>query len=104
MNYTEQIEKQNEELQKKLAMSEREVTEYKDIIESRKGKLVILEKSFGLGSGEVKSRYMAEIVIQTERDNNNQWVYRIVKDRSGKRQDKIYTIEQIREFALNFWE
>lgn len=106
-DYTQGLEKQLEELQEKLALAQWEAEQYKETLQNRKGKLALIVHSsppIGGGSAEHKSAYMAEIIIRPEKDSSGHWMYRFIKDRTGKRQDKTFTIEQIREFAMNFWE
>ena len=63
MNYTEQIEKQNEELQKKLAQSEKEAEEYKKLINDRRGLLVVVQ-DVPSSAGFYALPFVADIVLK----------------------------------------
>jgi hypothetical protein len=98
--YERQLEQRNEELQQKLAIAQFEAEEYKKIVKERVGQLVVVQDTAGAAS---KLAFVADKVFKACRDSSYQWVYELVKDRTGKT-GKIYTLEEMREKARNFWK
>ncbi len=100
-DYIKSLEEQNEELRQKLALSEFEAEEYKNIVKSRKGKLVLLSAS----ASALRLEYLADIIISpTQKQPNGSYLFEVIKDRSGKFQKQTFTVEQIREQSQNFWQ
>jgi len=98
--YTQGLEKQLEELQEKLAMAQFEAEEYKKIVKERVGQLVVVQDTAGAAS---KLPFVADKVFKACRDSSNQWVYELVKNRDGTT-GEIYTLDEMREKARNFWK
>jgi hypothetical protein len=99
-DYTKLLEAQIEELQGKLALSEMETEEYKKIVKERKGLLVVIQDTT---NSDKNATFVADVVLKAHCKNmSNEWEYKVIKDRTGKT-GKLYTLEQIRKKAINFW-
>jgi hypothetical protein len=100
-DYTTGIEKQNEELQQRLALSEFEAEEYKKILDSRKGIFVVVQDALSLN---FRLSDVADVVLKPiGKKMSGEWEYEVIKDRTG-RFGEIYNLDQIRDKARNFWQ
>jgi hypothetical protein len=97
-DYTQGLEKQLEELQEKLAISEYEAEQYKALAKDRKGKLVLIDNT-GQYSRDIKAMYMVDIAVEREQQPSGHFLYKVVKDRAANSVGKLYTLEKLREFV-----
>lgn len=101
-DYIKNLEEQNEELRQKLAMSEFEAEEYKKIIKDRKGLLVVVQDTNP--SSITKLPFIADVVLRpTSKKMSGDWEYEVIKNRVGKT-GGIYTLEEMRKKAQNYWQ
>ena len=98
IDYTQQLEKQLEELQEKLAMAQFEAEQYKEIASTKKGKLILIHERIGTGR-DLKASFMCDIAAHSEKKMSGQWVYIIDKDRTGCNVGKELTLDALQKMA-----